>query len=93
MRFRAYGLVQLTICDVVEKRNGLPDEGVCDVQHTVHSDELFVMRRDNRNGQLDEGVCNGGHTVHSDKLFVLSQENRNVSHKKMCVIHGKHPIR
>ena len=27
------------------KRNGLTDEGVCDVQHTVHSDELFVIRQ------------------------------------------------
>ena len=54
------------------KRNGLPDAGVCDVEHTVHLDELFVMRRDNRNGQRDEGVCDIWHTVHSDELFALS---------------------
>ena len=59
------------------KRNGLPDEGVCDVQHTIHSDELFVMRRNNRNGQPDEGVCDLRHTVHSDELCALSQANRN----------------
>ena len=23
------------------KRNGQPDEGVCDIEHTVHSDELL----------------------------------------------------
>ena len=27
----------------VNKRNGLPDEGVCDVELTVHSDELFAI--------------------------------------------------
>ena len=26
------------------KRNGQLDEGVCDIQHRVHSDELFVIR-------------------------------------------------
>ena len=39
------------------KRNGQPDGGVCDVQHTVHSDELFVIRQHKRNGQPDQGVC------------------------------------
>ena len=38
------------------KRNGQPDECVCDIQHTVHSDGLFLMRRNNRNVQLDKGV-------------------------------------
>ena len=53
-----------------------------DIQHTVHSDELFLIRQRNINGQTDQGVCNGGNTVHSDKLFVLSQEDRNISHKQ-----------
>ena len=40
------------------KRNWQPDEGVCDVQHTVHSDELFVIRQHKRNGQADQiKVC------------------------------------
>ena len=39
------------------KRNGQPDQGVRDVQHTVHSDELFVIRQHERNGQPDQGVC------------------------------------
>ena len=39
------------------KRNGQPDEGVCDIEHTVHSDELFVIRQHRRNGQPDQGVC------------------------------------
>ena len=55
------------------KRNRQLDEGVCDTQHTIHSDELFVMRRNNRNGQPDEGVCDIQHTVHSDELFVIRQ--------------------
>ena len=59
------------------KRNGQPDEGVCDTQHTVHSDELFVIRQHKRNGQPDEGVCDMQHTVHSDELFVIRQHKRN----------------
>ena len=31
-------------------KDGHPDEGVCDIQHTVHSDELFVVRKHKRNG-------------------------------------------
>ena len=51
------------------KRNGQLDEGVCDIQHTVHSDELFVIRKHKRNGQPDQGVCDIRHAVHSDELF------------------------
>ena len=36
------------------KRNGQPDEGVCDVHHMVHLDELFVIRQHNGNGQPDQ---------------------------------------
>ena len=53
------------------KRNGMLDAGVCDVEHTVHLDELFVMRRNNMSGQPDEGVCDIQHAVHLDELFVL----------------------
>ena len=59
------------------KRNGQPDEGVCDIHHMVQSDELFVMRRNKRNGQPDEGVCDIQHTVHLDELFVTRRNNRN----------------
>ena len=53
---------------------------VCgDVQHTIHSDELFVIRQLKRNGQPDQGVCDVQHTVHLDELFVIRQENRNGS--------------
>ena len=58
------------------KRNGHPDEGMCNTQHTVHSDELFVIRQHKRNGQPDEGVCDIQHTVHSDELFVIRQIGR-----------------
>ena len=34
------------------KRNGQPDQGVCDIRHAVHSDELFVLRQENRNGPI-----------------------------------------
>ena len=27
------------------KRNGQPDEGVCNTRHAVHSDELFALRQ------------------------------------------------
>ena len=32
------------------KRNGQPDEGVCDIRLTVYSDELFVIRQHKGNG-------------------------------------------
>ena len=79
MRCRAYGSVQLTVCDEEDKRNGQPDEDVCDIRHTIHSDELFVIRQHKRNGQAYLGVCDIRHTVHSDELFALSQENRKGS--------------
>ena len=71
MRLRAYSSVQLTVCDDKNKRNRHPDEGVCDVQHMIHSDELFVIRQHKRNGQPDQGVCDIRHAVHSDELFAL----------------------
>ena len=55
------------------------NEGVCDILHTVHSDELFVIRQHKINGQTDQGVCDVHHTVHSDELFVIRQENKNGS--------------
>ena len=79
MRCRAYSSVQLTVCDEEEQKKGLPDKGVCDMQHTLHSDELFVIRQHKRNGQPDQGVCDIRHAVQSDELFVLRQENRNGS--------------
>ena len=36
--------------DEEEQKNGQPDGGVCDIQHTVHSDEMFALRHENRNG-------------------------------------------
>ena len=57
MRCRAYSLVQLTVWDEEEQKNRQPDEGVGDIEHMVHSDELFVIRHHKRNGQPDQGVC------------------------------------
>ena len=62
-----------------KKRNGQPDGGVCDIQHTVHSDELFVIRKHKRNGQPNQGVCDVRHAVHPDELFALRQENLGMS--------------
>ena len=53
------------------KRNGQLDEDVCDVHHTVHSDELFVIRQHKINGQPDQGVCDIRHAVHWVELFAL----------------------
>ena len=39
------------------KRNGQPDEGVCDTRHAVHSDELFALRHENINGSNEQDVC------------------------------------
>ena len=58
---------------------------MCDIQHTVHSDELFVIKQHKRNGQVDQGVCDIRHAVHSDELFALRQENRNGSiYQNVC---------
>ena len=57
------------------KRHGQPDECVCDVQHTVHSDELFVIRKHKTNGQPDKGVCDIRHTFRSDELFAMIKVN------------------
>ena len=70
------------------KRNGQPDEGVCDTQHAVHPDELFVIRHHKRNRQPDEGVCDIKHTVHSDELFVIRQHKKMVIQVKVCAIYG-----
>ena len=79
MRFRAYGSVQLTVFDEEEQEKWQPDEVVCNVQHMVHSDELFVIRQHKRNGQPDQGVCDVRHAVHPDEMFALRQENINGS--------------
>ena len=50
---------------------------VCDIRHTVHSDELFMIRERNRNRHPDQGVCDIRHIVHLDELFSIRQHNRN----------------
>ena len=60
------------------KINGQPAD-VCDIQHTVHSDEMFVIRQHKRNSQPNQGVCDIRHAVHSDELFALRQEKINGS--------------
>ena len=66
------------VCDGGYIKHDL-DFCMCDARHTVHLNELFVIRRNKRNGQPDQDVCNKRQTVHSDELFALSQENRNGS--------------
>ena len=68
------------------KSNGQPDEGVCDIQHTFHLDELFVIGQHNRNGQPDQGVCDIRHTVHLDELFSIRHTTETVIQIKVCVI-------
>ena len=57
---------------------------VCDIEHMVHSDELFVIRQHKRNGQPDQCVCDVQHTVHSDELFVITQYKKR-SARSRCV--------
>ena len=35
-----------------ENRNGQLDQGVCDIRHTVHSDEPFAMTEVNKNDSV-----------------------------------------
>ena len=67
------------ICDGGCIKHGSDFSCVCNAGHTVHSDELFVIRQHKRNGQPDEGVCDIRQAVHLDELFVLRHENRNGS--------------
>ena len=53
---------------------------MCDIGHTVHSDELFVIRQHKRNGEPDEGVCDIQYTVHSDELFAMRKYNTDDQH-------------
>ena len=34
------------------KRNGHPYQGVCDIRHTVHLDELFSLSQESTNGSI-----------------------------------------
>ena len=52
---------------------------MCDIRHTVRSNELFAIRESNRNGQPDQGVCDIRHTVQSNELFSIREENINGS--------------
>ena len=71
------------------RRNGQPDEGVCAIQHTVHSDELFVMRRSKRNGS-QMMVC-AIYSIRFTRMNFVSSGNtmETVRLNKMCVIGGK----
>ena len=60
-------------------RNGQSYQCVCDIQHTVRSDEQFAIKESNKNGQPDQGVCDIRHMVPSDELFSIREENRNGS--------------
>ena len=65
------------VCEGGAIKHGSDFSCVYDAGHTVHSNELFAMRRNKRNRQPDEGVCDIQHTVHSDELFVIRQHKRN----------------
>ena len=70
------------------KRNGQPDEGVCDIQHTVHSDELFVIRQHIKTGSQMK-VC----VIYSIRFtrmnyFWLGNTKETVSQIKVCAIYA-----
>ena len=65
------------ICDGGAIKHGSDFSCMCDLGHTVQSNDLFAMRRNKRNGQPDKGVCDIEHMVHSDELFVIRQHKRN----------------
>ena len=47
-----------------QNNSGQPYQCVCNIRHTVRSDELCAIRECNRNGQPDQGLCDIRHTVH-----------------------------
>ena len=70
------------------KRNGQPNEGVCGTQHTVHSDELFVIRQHKRNGSQMK-VC-AIYNIRFTRMncLCLGKTKEMVSQIKVCVIEG-----
>ena len=52
---------------------------MCDIRHTVRTDELFAIRESNINGQSDQGVCDIRHMVQSNELFSIREEKINGS--------------
>ena len=55
---------------------------MCDIRHTIHSDELFSTREHNINGSTQQDVCDMRHTLHIDEPFAMSQKNTNDSCKQ-----------
>ena len=48
---------------------------MCDMQHTVHIDELFAMSQKNTNDSCKQDMCDTQQTAHSDELFVMRNYN------------------
>ena len=57
------------------KRNGQPDEGVCDIQHTAHWDELHVIRQHNGNGSTEQDVCDTRQTGLKSEMCAKTNNN------------------
>lgn len=76
------------VCDGRDIKHDSYQSCMCDAWHTVPSNELFAMRKNNRNGQPEEGVCDIRHTVHSYELFALRKHNRNGKPYQVCAIYG-----
>ena len=91
VRCVAYNSLEWFVCDEHNSEKGQTDEGVCDIQHIVHSDKLFVIRKHNRNGDPDQSVCDIRHTVYSDEFFSIRQHNRNYQ-PDQGVCDGRHTL-
>ena len=77
---QATRLTRSNCCDEAEQqKRAAISMCVCDIRHTVRSDEPFSIRECNINGQPDQGVCDIRHTVQSNELFSIREENINGS--------------
>ena len=48
---------------------------MCDIQHTVHMDELSAMNQKNTNESCKQDVCDTWQTADSDELFAMRNYN------------------
>ena len=60
-----------------KNRNGQPNEGVCDIQHTVHLDELFAIDEFIARG-LPSAVCVCCDMLYLQNIYALCTEEQHI---------------
>ena len=61
-------------------------QGVCDIRHAVHLDELFVLRDENINGSMNKMCVIRGKQVCNQKCVRRPIITQMVAANKTCVL-------